>query len=727
MTLDTRQFGPSDSSSKGTGDLDENILPKGAILQNRYEIIKVLGMGGMGAVYLAQDLHFSGIKRMCAVKEMTNSTPDPQVRRLAVESFTREANLLAELNHPGIPKIIDFFTESIRSYLVMEFVAGEDLEESLENTEGMLKEDVVLDWGIQICDVLVFLHSKGIVFRDLKPANIMLRQGSDNKICLIDFGIAKAFEVGQKGTMIGTEGYSPPEQYRGVAEPRGDIYALGATLHHLLTKRDPRLEPPFTFHEEPVRMLNPAVSEEVSAVIMRSLEYDPDKRYPSAQEFKASLEAAQRSDQSAPGPAATPPARPNATQLLTDPLPPAPSSQPITPPQQYPQQPGYPPQQYPPQQYPQQPGYPPQQYPPQQYPPQQYPQQPGYPPQQHPYPPQQPLSETNMLTGEHGLNLEDDSILPVWKFKCEDEIRGKSAAIDDKFLYVGVYDNNIYALDLKDGSFQWKFASDGGIAGKPAVYKDRLVFGSEDRVAYAITTSGRLIWTCPTEGRIRSSPIVAYDHAFFGSDDNRLYAVNAQTGRVIWRYEAMAPIRSSPTLGDELVYVGSEDNHLYAVDLSSGASRWKFRANRAITSSPTLYEDMVIVGSSDRNVYSVDAKSGYVNWRARTGNAIISSPAVIDGVIYIGSTDKHLYAIDTKSGRINWKFNAESPIVSTPAVTDEAIYFGTTTGEVISVTRKDRKIRWKFKTGGPIPASPLVRDGIVYIGSTDHFVYALPA
>jgi serine/threonine protein kinase len=717
VAFETQHLGASDSNS-GTGDLDENILPKGAILQNRYEIIKVLGMGGMGAVYLAQDLHFSGIKRMCAVKEMISTTPDPQVRRLAVESFVREANLLAELNHAGIPKIIDFFTESIRSYLVMEFVEGEDLEETLENSEGMLKESTVLDWAIQICDVLAFLHSKAIVFRDLKPANIMLRRGSDNKICLIDFGIAKAFEVGQKGTMIGTEGYSPPEQYRGVAEPRGDIYALGATLHHLLTKRDPRLEPPFTFHEEPVRLLNPVISEETSVVIMKALEYDPDKRYGSAQEYKDALQAALRKDRSVLNRPAAPP---NATQFLTDPSPAAPSVHPQAtpnfPPQPYPQQPAHP--GYPPQPYPQQPAHP-------GYPPQPYPQQPqpGYPAQPYPYP--QPPPGTSMLTGGLEADIED-SILPVWKFKCEDEIRGKAPTADDKNLFIGVYDNNIYAISLKDGKFQWKFASEGGISGKPALYKDRLIFGSEDRVAYAISTTGRLIWTCPTEGRIRSSPIVEFDHAFFGSDDHRLYAVNAQTGRVIWRYEAVGPIRSSPTLGDELVYVGSEDAHLYAIDLSSGAVRWKFRANRPITSSPTLYEDMILVGSSDWNLYSVDAKSGYVNWRTRTGNAIISSPTVVDGVVYVGSTDKHLYAVDARTGRVNWKFNADSPIVSTPAVTDEAIYFGTTTGEVISLTRKDRKVRWRFKTGGPIPASPLIQDGIVYIGSTDHYVYALPA
>ena len=723
MPVETRYLSspePPEGANDVEHDENENILPKGAILQTRYEIIKVLGIGGMGAVYLTKDLRFTGVTRMCAVKEMISTTPDPKIRQLTQESFAREANLLVKLKHVGIPQIYDFFTESVRSYLVMEYVEGGDLEDVLEETTGMLQEKTVLDWAIQVCDVLIYLHNQNppIVFRDLKPANIMLRRDS-KKICLIDFGIAKAFEVGQKGTMIGTEGYSPPEQYRGVAEPRGDIYALGATMHHLLTKRDPRLEPPFTFHEEPVRLLNPAVSEEGNAVIMKALEYEPDKRFSSVRELKEALQAALSGDS-----AGSSAIKKMGTQLL--------SSRPsmgtrmlnpssVPPPNNHPpamQPPQYPPQQYPPGQYPPQqyPVYPPGQYP--VYPPGQYPPQP-YPP----YPSQPGVAGWGEAAKEQP---DEDSILPVWKFKCEDEIRGKSPTADDKLLYVGVYDNNVYALDLKNGKFQWKYATEGGIAVKPALYKDRLIFGSEDRIAYAVTTSGRLMWTCPTEGRIRSSAVVEFDHAFFGSDDQRLYAVNAQTGRVIWRYEAMGPIRSSPALGDELVYVGSEDGHVYAVDLSSGASRWKFRANRGITSSPTLYGDVVVVGSTDWNIYSLDAKSGYTNWRVRTNNAVISSPTIFDNTIYIGSTDKNLYAVDLQTGRVIWKYNADSQIVSTPAVIDEAVYFGTSSGEVISINRKDKRLRWRFRTGGPITSSPLIHDGIVYIGSTDHYVYALP-
>ena len=153
MALETQGLEPPGSRGE-----DDNILPKGAILQNRYEIIKVLGVGGMGAVYLSQDLRFTGVKRLCALKEMISTTPDPHVRRLAVESFKREANLLVELRHPGIPQIYDFFTDSVRSYLAMEYVEGDNLEDVLDKTEGMLKEEIGMECPNPPFYFLKYLH-----------------------------------------------------------------------------------------------------------------------------------------------------------------------------------------------------------------------------------------------------------------------------------------------------------------------------------------------------------------------------------------------------------------------------------------------------------------------------------------------------------------------------------------------------------------------------------------
>ena len=208
----------------------EGTLPTKTILQERYEILAVQGIGGMGAVYQARDLRFGTVSRIIAVKEMMNTAPDPRLRQISVQNFEREANILASLSHPAIPKIFDFFSESSRSYLVLEFVDGQTLEEILGDRRKPFDQEEVLDWALQVCDVLAYLHSQKppVIFRDMKPDNLMLRH--DGRLMVIDFGIAKVFEQGQRGTMIGTEGYSPPEQYRGVADPRGDLYALGATL-----------------------------------------------------------------------------------------------------------------------------------------------------------------------------------------------------------------------------------------------------------------------------------------------------------------------------------------------------------------------------------------------------------------------------------------------------------------------------------------------------------------
>ncbi len=285
-SLDTRRIAieerPSAVQPEGT-------LPAGTILQERYEILAVQGLGGMGAVYRARDLRFSSVDKIIAVKEMTNTAPDPRLQRISIQNFEREANILASLSHPAIPKIFDYFSEGNRSYLILEFVEGQSLERVLEEQHQPFSQEETVEWGIQICDVLAFLHNHKppVIFRDVKPSNLMVRP--DGRIMVIDFGIAKVFEHGQRGTMIGTEGYSPPEQYRGVAEPRGDLYALAATLHHILTMRNPQLEPPFTFHERPIRLFNPNVSEELETVIMKALSYDVQDRYATATEFAAAM------------------------------------------------------------------------------------------------------------------------------------------------------------------------------------------------------------------------------------------------------------------------------------------------------------------------------------------------------------------------------------------------------------------------------------------------------
>jgi len=602
-------------------------LAVGQVLQQRYQILGVLGMGGMSAVYQARDLRFPNVTKLCAVKEIINLAPDPQLRALAVQNFEREANILATLSHPAIPKVYDYFSENDRSYLVIEFIDGQNLEAYLAETPGLIPQETVLDWAIQLCQVLTYLHSHTppIVFRDMKPSNVML--DSHNTIRLIDFGIAKLFQSGQKGTMIGTEGYSPPEQYRGVSDPRGDIYALGATLHHLLTKQDPRVEPPFSFHERPIKAIYPTISDELVEIINRALEYEPEKRWSSIEEMQAAFESLR-----------------------------APAERAVT------------------------------------------------------------RSGTFKLAG--------GEIEPVWVFTCEDEVRS-TPALANGVLYVGAYDNNVYALEAQTGKFKWKYATEGGLASSPYVWEDRVFVGSEDRMLYCINAlTGRIVWTCPTQGCVRSSPRVEYNHVFFGSDDQRLYAANVQTGRVAWRFETEGPIRTRPAIGDETVYFGSEDGSVYAVDIR-GSMRWRFMTRRSVTSSPALYENTLYVGSSDHTVYALDVRSGWAVWRFRTGKAVISSPAVDMGTVYIGSVDQSVYALDARTGRQVWKFSTDNQVTSSPVVLEGAVYFGSVDGNVYSVDARTGSLRWRFRTGGPVTSSPVAGNSVIYIGSTDHRVYAL--
>ncbi len=601
-------------------------------MENRYLIQEVIGVGGMGSVYRARDMHFPNSAKLVAVKEMINQAPDPFIRQTIVQNFEREANILVALSHPSIPKIFDYFSIEDRSYLVLEFIHGKDLEVLLGQTQGFLPEEQVIAWAIELCDVLAYLHShkpEPIIFRDMKPSNIMITP--QNHVVLVDFGIAKVFKSGQKGTMIGTEGYSPPEQYRGEASPQADVYALGATMHQVLTRRDPRLEPPFTFNERPIRSINPAVSIELETVINTTLQYNPAERYPTAEAMKEALMGVARKTGAV-----------TRIGLSSPPL------------------------------------------------------------------------------------IHSQTIKPLWSFRCEDELRG-SPCVDGNMVYVGAYDNNLYAVNSSDGSFQWKFPTEGGIVGKPAVGEGMVYVGSEDGQLYAINSrSGKLGWTYITKGPIRSSPRVSEGHVLVGSDDGFFHAVNSVTSNLTWKVDAGYPVRSSAAVTPDLIYFGTEGGEVVAVDFR-GQLRWRFKAKRAITSSPLMTDGVIYFASIDSTFYAVDAKSGWAIWRFRMGKGSVSSPCKADNYVFIGSADGFIYCLDSGSSREVWRFKTDHQVSGSPVISRDSIYCGSADGALYCLEYKTGRLRWKFDTGGPITGTPAVMNDVVYIGSTDHILYALLA
>src|SRR5919204_4623074 len=296
--------------------------------RGRYVLDHLVGRGGMSAVYVARDTHVSG--RLVAVKEMVDQFADPQERLEAARGFAREADLLARLRHPAIPAIYDRFSEDSRHLLVMEYIAGQTLEQMLL-AHGTFDEDQVRAWAIEMCSVLAYLHAQRppVVFRDLKPGNIIVQP--DGRVRLIDFGIARLFKPQQKAdtTALGTSGYASPEHYTGQTDARSDIYSLGATMHHLLTGRDPSRFPPFQF--PPVRDLNPAVSSDMAAIVERAVRSDRERRFATTDEMREALERKRRRPRSAMPPATTAPAPRAASNGAAAPTPPQPGPAPAVP------------------------------------------------------------------------------------------------------------------------------------------------------------------------------------------------------------------------------------------------------------------------------------------------------------------------------------------------------------------------------------------------------------
>jgi outer membrane protein assembly factor BamB/tRNA A-37 threonylcarbamoyl transferase component Bud32 len=634
--VDTQKLGNLPDNPQGQS------LQPGVVLQNRWRIMGVLGVGGMASVYKARDLRFPDVTRHVAVKEMLNMATDPQIREMTLRNFEREANILASLSHPAMPEIHDYFPGTNHVYLVMEFINGKDMEAILNSVPmDKIPIETIRKWAIELCDVIAYLHEhepEPIIFRDVKPSNVMIDQHGN--VRLIDFGIAKVFESGQKGTMIGTEGYSAPEQYKGEATPNSDIYAIGATLHHVLTRRDPRLEPPFSFSERPIRKFNDQVSQEFENIIMRSLAYESPERFESAREMKNALENLAR--------------------------------------------------------------------------------------------PQYVGASIGVGDSAAGQEIPEEegsgsSVVPIWKFRCEDEVRS-SPTVHNGVVYIGAYDNNLYALQATDGAFKWKFATTGGIAATPVIDPDNniIIIGSEDGTTYAVDMGGRISWTIVTQRPVRCTGRIAHGHVFFGSDDGNLYAAKSNNGRVIWKYDAGGPIRSRPWVTDELIIFGSETGEVVGLDLG-GTPKWRFRARRGVTSGPVVHDGVAYFGSSDWHVYAVDVKTGYSIWRYRTQKPVWSTVALDpdNKALYFGSVDDHVYALDMDSGKERWKFETQNQITSSPMVANGAVYIGSIDQHVYCIDAKVGKLRWSFVTDGPVPSSPFIVDNVVYIGSSDHHVYAL--
>src|SRR6266516_1131573 len=280
------------STSTGSANTNSRTLTPGSRLQGgRYIIKKMLGQGGMGAAMLATDIRLDS--KSVVLKELISDNTDPARLQEDVRNFKSEVATLAHLDHPLIPNVTDHFQEGSRYFMVQEYAEGENLEERMDRVNQPMKEREALGYASAVLDILDYLaqETPPIVHRDIKPANIIIGN-KDKRAHLVDFGIARADVTRnaqrKQTSALGTPGYAPPEQYQGNADPRSDLYALGATMHHLLTNRDPRNYAPFSY--PPVRTLNPQVSAETESLISKAVNNDSTQRYQSAMAMKSDVD-----------------------------------------------------------------------------------------------------------------------------------------------------------------------------------------------------------------------------------------------------------------------------------------------------------------------------------------------------------------------------------------------------------------------------------------------------
>ena len=276
-------------------------IEPGIILRDRYKIRRIIGQGGMGSIYLAEDIRLEG--RQCALKEVQHESSLPEdTLQQARDQFLREAQILARLDHPNLPKVSDFFSDENREYLVMDFVPGEDLRTLLleaRRKKKFLAEHEVLGWSVQLADALDYMHRQDppILHRDIKPSNLKLTPSG--LIKLVDFGLVKLLASEEMTITIlqgrGTALYTPLEQYGGDSghtDVRSDIYAFGATLYHLLTNTAPvEARGRFLRPESlvPPRQINPDISVRTERAILWALNLHPDERPQNIEEFRQSL------------------------------------------------------------------------------------------------------------------------------------------------------------------------------------------------------------------------------------------------------------------------------------------------------------------------------------------------------------------------------------------------------------------------------------------------------
>ncbi|MCE1245576.1 MAG: PQQ-binding-like beta-propeller repeat protein [Firmicutes bacterium] len=660
-------------------------LHKGFLLSGRFKVDELINVGGMGYIYRGNDVKYGS---PVAIKELIDRFTSIRERTDAIERFEREAKILCGLNHPAVPHFFEHFVENHRYYLVMDYIEGLDLRRILRRlTEAGKKIPVerVLRWTLEICDVLDYLHFRNppIIYRDLKPSNIMIT--GEGKVKLVDFGIARLFISQEKATMVGTQGYAPPEQYRGESEPRSDIYSLGATLHHLLTGKDPQYEAPF--HFEPLRKLNPELPATLEIIVEKALHLNPSDRYQSARELRAAIATMivredrfsdlQHEIRSIEDEISS--LKHKKTKVLEVQV----KSNGVATTEEEPSSAS--------------------------------------------------LQLDNPVWNHFRGNAQRSGLSPVtahtqgsvlWQFTTGGKITAPPVADSEGNVFFGNHDNFIFALS-PTGEQIWQYETSGPVASAGAAeINGKIYIPSEDGCLYAFDSKGAEKWRYKIKSSFKHSPLLGEKKVYISDSTGNLHCIDNR-GNLLWKNKFESGITTSASMCyDGTLLFGTKNGEIIAIH-PTGEIRWSIRLPKPIRTTPAISkEGYIITGCDDGFVYALNL-FGKPVWKYKTEGVISSSPAVgKDGTVYIAATDRHLYAIN-RNGQEKWRFSTDDVMLSSPMASDEGTIYAASRDGILYALNPWGKARWWFNLRSEIISSPAMStSGKIYIGTADGSLYA---
>lgn len=704
-----------------------------------YHLLQLLGSGAFGTVYLAEQIHN---QQQVAIKLLhIHITQQEELR-----SFLNEARTI-RLQHPNIMPLLDFgLGRDNTPFLVMAYATKGTVRTSYpRGTRVPL--DIAIQYAIQIGAALQYAHDQGIIHRDVKPENMLVR--SNGELLLSDFGIATtASSQSFNDTMKvgGTIAYMPSEQLDGNPCFASDQYALAIVLYEWLSGSYPfhgtaleiaiqhtRRQPPSLIEQVP------GLPVEIEAALFKALAKDPHDRFPSVQDFMLALQQEQAIDHATQAMIDTTAliqrAARDATSMPTNMLPSgalprlektiAPSKR-----------------------------------------------------EQHV---QMLTTEANMVTvpdqphkrpkrlllytgivalillgmsigafavlfgylPDHSKGLLNIAGTPVATrqvtptaqpivsaYDNASKKQGIMFGMDPQHTHVNPYETTLNGSNVAQLQQTWAQATGDTINTVPSIVNGILYAASADGKLYAFNaTTGKRLWHVEVGSNTYpySSPAVAHGLVYIGSGDDKLYAFDAATGQQKWSAQTGNGVGGSPVIANNAVYVGANDGNIYAFNALNGQSLWTATAGGSIDTAPTIDNNQLYASSTNGDIYAFNATTGTALWTATTGDSLSTATAVAGGIVYAGGQSGKLYAFDTTSGQQKWSFLTGGFIDSSPAVFNGMIYFGSSDHNLYALNAATGRKEWVEPTGNTIYSSPIIANGLVYITAYSDNLYVFNA